>query len=180
MLNPFKATEGYLDFSAPMVEYGPIMHESSRDPSPYRVTLFFGPEPVPGEHSTQACVFNVKKRSWKAGIQVAVEIRTDQLAALRQAIQLDARLEKRVAALDASERSHCEQRIPDLFAQAACWCKLNLQLGIGLSQDNQRLGADELTTELQQAIADRSEWIVTYVLEELDLATNPSFPLRDG
>ena len=153
------------------------MQEFARDTSLYRVTLFFGPEPMPGEHSVQACVFNVKKRSWKAGIQVAVEIRTDQLSLLRQAIQLDTRLERSLAALDADARSHCEERVPDLFAQAACWCKLNLVLRIGLSQDNQRLGPDELTAELHQAIADRSEWIMTYILEELDLAVNPSLPL---
>ena len=150
------------------------MHESSHDISLYRVTLFFGPEPVLGEHSSQACVFNVKKRSWKAGIQVAVEIRTDQLSALRQAIQLDTRLEKSLAALDAGECVYYAERIPDLFAQAACWCKLNLRLRIGLNQDNQRLGPDELTAELHQTIADRSDWVVTYILEELDLAMNPS------
>jgi len=152
------------------------MQELAPDTSLYRVTLFFGPEAVPGENSVQACVFNVKKRSWKAGIQVAVEIRTDQLSALRQVIQLDTRLEKSVTVLDAGERSHCEERIPDLFAQAACWCKLNLGLRIGLSQDNQRLGSDELTAELHQVIVDRSEWIVTYILEELDLAVNPWLP----
>ena len=152
------------------------MHDSSSDTTQYRVTLFFGPEPVLGDNIAQACVFNLKKRSWKAGIQVAVEIRTEHLAALREAIQLDARLAKGFATLDAGERSHAEERIPDLFAQAACWCKLNLRLRIGLSQDNQRLGPDELTAELHQAIADRSEWIVTYILEELDLVVNPSFP----
>lgn len=153
------------------------MQEGSRDISQYRVTLFFGPEPVPGENIAQTCVFNVKKRSWKAGIQVSVEIRTDQLSVLRQAIQLDARLEKSLVALDVDERSHYDARISDLFAQAACWCKLNLRLRIGLSQDNQRLGPDELTPELHQAIVDRSEWVVTYILEELDLVMDSSLPL---
>ena len=39
----------------------------------YRVTLFFGPEPVKARPSRVCCVFNVKKRSWKGGVQIAVE-----------------------------------------------------------------------------------------------------------
>ena len=39
----------------------------------YRVTLFYGPDLAPGDHSRLHCVFNVKKRSWKAGIQVALQ-----------------------------------------------------------------------------------------------------------
>ncbi len=146
------------------------MQELSRDTPLYRVTLFFGPEPVAGENLAQACVFNVKKRSWKAGTQIAVEIHTDQLSALRQAIQLDHRLEKNLATLDACDRSHYEERIPDLFAQAVCWCKLTIRLQAGLSQETQRMGPDEWRIELHQAVTDRSEWIATYILEELDLA----------
>ncbi len=148
------------------------MQELSRDISLYRVTLFFGPEPVAGENIAQACVFNVKKRSWKAGIQVAVEIHSDQLSALRHAIQLEDRLKKNLATLDACDRSHYEERTRELFAQAVCWCKLNLRLQAGLGQENQRMGTDELTIELHQAVTDRLEWIVTYILQELDLVPN--------
>ena len=58
-----------------------MVPESTRDIPSYRVTLFFGPESVEGKPDVQACVFNVKKRSWKAGIQVSVEMSTDQLSA---------------------------------------------------------------------------------------------------
>lgn len=149
------------------------MQESSRDTSLYRVTLFFGPEPVLGENIAQACVFNVKKRSWKAGIQVAVEIRTDHLLELRPAIQLDDRLKKILAVLDVGDRPHYEERISDLFAQAVCWCKLNLHLQAGLSQENQRIGPDESMSTLNQTVRDRSDWILTYILEELDLVLDP-------
>lgn len=149
------------------------MQGFSRDTALYRVTLFFGPEPVAGKTPTQACVFNVKKRSWKAGIQVAVEIRIDQLSALRQAIQFEDRFDKSLAALDPDDRRYYEERISDLFAQAICWCKLNLRLQSKLSQENQRMGPDELTGELNQIVTDRSESILTYIREELDLAVNP-------
>ena len=60
---------------------------SNRDLPSYRVTFFFGPEPVQGRPDVLACVFNVKKRSWKAGIQVSVDIAATQLSALQEAIQ---------------------------------------------------------------------------------------------
>jgi hypothetical protein len=47
--------------------------------SQFRVTLFVGPQPVEGRPFTSSCVFNVKKRSWKGGIQVAVVITQSQI-----------------------------------------------------------------------------------------------------
>jgi len=46
--------------------------ERAPEPSQFRVALFVGPQPVEGKPFTSSCVFNVKKRSWKGGIQVAV------------------------------------------------------------------------------------------------------------
>ena len=42
--------------------------------SQFRVTLFVGPQAVQGKPFTHVTVFNVKKRSWKGGVQVAVEL----------------------------------------------------------------------------------------------------------
>ncbi|NJN36399.1 MAG: AAA family ATPase [Nitrospiraceae bacterium] len=95
-----------------------------------------------------ACVFNVKKRSWKAGIQVAVEIGTSQLGALRRIMKLNDRLAARLMAVDSNEISHYQERAGDVFAQVLCRCKLGLRLQSGLAQDNQRIVADELTDEL--------------------------------
>ncbi len=112
-----------------------MVPESTRDVPSYRVTFFFGPEPVQGQPDVLACVFNVKKRSWKAGIQVSVEIGADQLSVLRQKMRLDDRLAKSLAALDPHERPHYQERIADLFAQAVCWCKLDLRLQAGVAQE---------------------------------------------
>jgi hypothetical protein len=139
------------------------------DASPYRVTLFFGPEPVDGDSTAQSCVFNVKKRSWKAGIQVSVDIATDQLAALQETIRQTAPITRALEQLSEQDRTDAAARIPDLAAQAIAWCKLDLRLAIGLPQENQRLPGNELVAELNQAVPTRQAYVVTYILTELDL-----------
>ncbi len=144
--------------------------ESNRDVPSYRVTFFFGPEPVEGQPNVLVCVFNVKKRSWKAGIQVSVEMSTGQLAVLRQKMRLADRLASSLTTLDPHELSHYQERIADFFAQAVCWCKLDLKLQAGLAQENQRIQADEWTIELDQDASKRADYVVAYILGELDLA----------
>lgn len=144
--------------------------ESPPESSSHRVTLFFGPEPVEGAPDTQACVFNVKKRSWKAGVQVSVEIGIDQLSAIRQRIRLTERLTPVFSTLPPDERPLYEGRAVDLFAQAVSWCKLDLRLQSGLTQECRRILADESVPELDQAVAARTEYVIAYIFTELDLA----------
>lgn len=151
-----------------------MVPESHRDVASYRVTLFFGPEPVEGRPDVLACVFNVKKRSWKAGIQVSVEIGSDQLSALRQKMRLADRLAKSVMALDPHERPHYQERMADCFAQAICWCKLDLRLHAGVAQDNQRIQAEELTIELDREACNRMDYVLAYIVGELDLDSDRS------
>ena len=150
--------------------------ESHRGVPSYRVTLFFGPEAVEGQPDVLACVFNVKKRSWKAGIQVSVEIRVGQLSVLEQKMRLVDRLAKSLTVLDPHERPQYQERIADFFAQAVCWCKLDLRLEAGLAQENQRVQADELTIELEQEASNRVDYVLAYILGELDLAPERSVP----
>ncbi|MEK6584835.1 MAG: hypothetical protein AAB314_00810 [Nitrospirota bacterium] len=149
---------------------------SHRDVPSYRVTFFFGPEPVEGRPDVLACVFNVKKRSWKAGIQISVEMRTDQLAGLQQKMRLADRLAKSLMALDPQERPHYQERIADCFAQAVCWCKLDLRLQAGVVQENQRIQVDELFIELDQEANNRADDVLAYILGELDLTPDHSVP----
>lgn len=154
-----------------------MVPRSSRDASSsYRVTVFFGPEAVEGQPDVLACVFNVKKRSWKAGVQVSVEMSTDQLSVLRQKIRLADRLARSLTAIDPQELLHYQERMVDFFAQAVCWCKLDLRLQTGLTQENQRIRADELMTELDQEIGSRVDDILAYILGELDLVSDRSVP----
>jgi hypothetical protein len=161
-----------------MLQYRSMSQELSPalEPPAYRVTLFFGPEPVGQRLDEVACVFNVKKRSWKAGIQVSVEVRTDQLTSLREAIRLNDRLAQAFSTLDPRERPEYGARATDLFAQAVSWCKLDLGLQAGLTQENQRLLADQWGPELEQAISARTEYVLTYILTELDLTPHEPSP----
>ena len=142
----------------------------------YRVTLFFGPEPVEGEPGVLACVFNVKKRSWKAGAQVSVEIAQAHLARLSQAVRLTDRIAEALQLLSPDERPAYHTRVDDLFAQAVAWCKLDLCLAAGLAQENQRIPAADLVPELNQSVGVRAEYVVTYVLTELDLVSDRQSP----
>jgi len=142
----------------------------------YRVTLFFGPEPVEKEPGVLTCVFNVKKRSWKAGIQVSVEIAQAHLVRLSQEVRLADRIAGVLTSFGTEAREANHARVNDLFAQAVTWCKLNLWLAAGLAQENQHIPATQLVQELNQAVAVRAEHVITYILTELDLVNEPQSP----
>lgn len=151
-----------------------MMKELFGGSSPYRVTLFFGPEPVQGTTEVLACVFNVKKRSWKAGIQVVVEIACEQVARLQQVLQPVERLTQSLLACDPEERPAYEQRIDELFVQAMAWCKLALRIETGLGQENQRIACTDLVADVDRMVIDRQADIVAYILSELGLVPDPS------
>jgi hypothetical protein len=150
--------------------------EAPPESSPYRVALFFGPEPVDGRSDVQACVFNVKKRSWKGGVQVSVEIGLDQLRSLREILGLPERLVQAFAVIQEEERPAYAGRSTECFAQAVCRCKLDLRLRAGLVQENQRISAGELVSELTQEVMTRREYVISYIFTELDLLPHHSAP----
>ncbi|MCP9449653.1 MAG: hypothetical protein NNA21_06305 [Nitrospira sp.] len=153
-----------------------MMKELFGGSSSYRVTLFFGPEPVDGATDVLACVFNVKKRSWKAGIQVSVEVMLGQVTRLRHELRLMDRLSEALPAIAPEERSACERRIEDLFVQAVAWCKLALGMEAGLTPESQCIPAAAFVSELDRLVMDRREDVAAYVASELDLAIDPSSP----
>jgi hypothetical protein len=155
-----------------MVQSGLMISDSTRDLPAFRVMFFFGPEPVEKKADAVACVFNVKKRSWKAGIQVAVEISTSQLVALRGTMELNDRLAARLKEVESDEVSHYQERAGDLFAQVLCRWKLDLRLRSGLVQENQRMEAEELMDELNEEACARTEEILASILGELDLISS--------
>jgi len=105
-----------------------------------------------------------------------VEITRDQLSTLRDRIQLADRLTHMFLALAPEERVASEGRVADLFAQAVSRCKLDLRLQSGLRQENGRIPAGELVPELDQAVTGRPEYVVAYILAELDLACDHPSP----
>ena len=139
---------------------------------PYRITLFFGPEPVVGHPSRATCVFNVKKRSWKGGVQVAVEMEEEQLTRARQAIGFDPWLKAALSDVPEAERDHYESRARDHFVQAMCSLKLELAIKAGLPQENQTIQADALAGEVDRALLPQADRIKAQILAELDIPNN--------
>jgi len=147
--------------------------EPSPAPAPqrtqYRITLFYGPEPVTADPPQTQCVFNVKKRSWKAGVQIAVPLLDTELARVRVAIGIQTWLASLLAAVPDPDRESYEARAGDLVTQALCELKLQLALEAGLSQENQRLDAGAWSAELAGAAVAAAERIKTQILTALDV-----------
>lgn len=143
--------------------------EHAPEPSQFRVTLFVGPQPVEGRPFTSSCVFNVKKRSWKGGIQVDVAITQNQIDTLSNEVDLSRWLAQALIDLSEEERVSHEGRAHELFIQAVCWCKLDLLLQSGITQENQCLTDDTWIAELRNTVINRANFITTYIASELDL-----------
>jgi hypothetical protein len=139
------------------------------DPSQFRVTLFVGPQPVEGKPFTYSCVFNVKKRSWKGGIQVAVVLTKSHIDRLSADIDFPCWLTLVLVDFTHEDRLAHQERAHELFIQAVCWCKLDLALQSGIAQENQCLKDDTRITEVRDAVIMRTHFITSYVASELDL-----------
>src|SRR5438034_10861805 len=114
----------------------------------FRVTFFFGPEEAPGRPGVVRCVFNVKKRSWKGGVQVPVELAAAQLERIRDRGQLGELLEMVRAKVEPETFAEYELRARDLFTQQVCWAKLDLAIRAGITQVNQTIPAEAFQPEL--------------------------------
>lgn len=154
-----------------MVEYGIMSFLTPPTAPQYRVTLFYGPDLAAGDGSRLHCVFNVKKRSWKAGIQVSVEVPTGLVAALKHRLSFDSWLEGILAPMDDDTRREYRHRAEDLLVIQACTCKLNAALDDGLPQENTTLGIGTFDDDLPQVLSELSAPIKQQVLVELDLAS---------
>lgn len=135
----------------------------------FRITLFYGPEPGKSRPSCLRCVFNVKKRSWKGGVQVTVEVGESQLAAARRAVGFEDWLKGVLADLPEDERQDYESRASDLFVQAVCAMKLDLAIEGGIRQDNASIASETLMSELDQAVSAQADRIKAAILTDLDV-----------
>ena len=137
--------------------------------SQFRVTLFVGPQPVQGKPFIQSTVFNVKKRSWKGGVQVAVELEQTHIDRLSTAIGFPEWLKEALATVPDEERQACQDRAQELLIQALSWCKLNVLLQSGITQNNQCLAADTFVAELDETAPKKRDFVASHVAAELDL-----------
>ncbi len=143
--------------------------EHAPTPSQFRVTLFVGPQPMEERPSTFSCVFNVKKRSWKGGIQVAVVLSQHHIDQLSTVIHFPRWLTLALVDLAEEDRVSHQERAHELFIQAVCWCKLDLALQAGITQENQCLPDNTGMAEVRDAVIKRTNFITSYVASELDL-----------
>ncbi len=135
----------------------------------FRTTFFFGPEDVPERPGVLRCVFNTKKRSWKGGVQVAVELTDVELERLRDRGQLGELVEMIRAKVESEAFPEYEQRTRDLFTQQVCRTKLDLAIEEGIAQENQTLAAEAYQAELDRAVVAKADAIRQAILTELDL-----------
>lgn len=148
---------------------------SSSDPvtAPFRITLFFGPDMVGQDDPHRRCVFNVKKRSWKGGVQVSVDLSNAQVERMRTMLDLTAWMTDALESVPDDDRSAVAQRMEEVFVQSLCARKLDLALGAGLEPRNQTIEADALVAELDQVSGAERERIYAWMRAELDLAQSP-------
>jgi hypothetical protein len=155
-------TGGHATMRTMAVEHAP-------EPSQFRVTLFVGPQPVEGKPFTSSCVFNVKKRSWKGGIQIAVAITRSQIDVLSTDVDFSRWLALALIGLSDEDRLSHQTRARELFIQAVCWCKLDLALQSGITQENQFFSDEAWIPEVRDTVLKRTNFITSYIASELDL-----------
>jgi len=143
--------------------------ERAPEASQFRVTLFVGPQPVEGKPFTSSCVFNVKKRSWKGGIQVAVVLTQSQIDTLSADVDFSGWLAVALVDLVDEDLLGYQKRAHEPLIQALCWCKLDLTLQSGIVQENQCLGEEIWNTAIREDAIKRRNFITSYVASELDL-----------
>ena len=143
--------------------------EHAPELSQFRVTLFVGPQPVEERPFTYSCVFNVKKRSWKGGVQVAVVLTQRDIYHLSTNIDFPRWLTLALVDLAEEDRLSYQDRALELLIEAVCWCKLDLALQAGITQKNQCLSEDTEIADVRNAVINRRNFITSYVAAELDL-----------
>ena len=153
-----------------------MLPEPSQETPQFRITLFVGPQALEGKPCIQYTVFNVKKRSWKAGVQVSVEINQDQIDRLRVSNGFPEWLAEVLSTIPSEEHCTYQDRAQELFVQATSRCKLELLLQAGITQESQCLPSDTFVAELDQAIALKQAYIRSFVSTELDLLPSDNSP----
>jgi len=135
----------------------------------FRITLFYGPEAVEGASDSVHCVFNVKKRSWKGGVQVEVVMKKNQIMRLEGVLQHPSWLEDVLNRVPAEDRGEYLQKSHDLLVQLLCFHKLQVFIHAGIRQENIQIPGDSLISETDEVVQREAEAIKRQIYVELDL-----------
>ncbi len=135
----------------------------------FRITLFYGPEEVAGASDTMHCVFNVKKRSWKGGVQVGVNLARDQIRRLQESLEFQPWLHDQIREIPSDERDDFLKKGADLFIQLVCFHKLDIFIQRGIRQENGQVSSELLISETEDVVKREGEDIKRQILIELDV-----------
>ena len=135
----------------------------------FRITLFYGPEIFEGDSETIHCVFNVKKRSWKGGVQVDIVVGRNQVQRLERTVGFQPWLEELLVVVPSKDREDYRKQGSDLFIQFICFYKLETFIRQGIKQENVQVSAGFLISETDEAVQREAEKIKQQIMVELDI-----------
>lgn len=135
----------------------------------FRITLFYGPERLEGASDTIHCVFNVKKRSWKGGVQVGIVVESHQIQRLEEKLAFRPWITEHLQGVPSEEREDYLKRGYDLFIQFICFHKLGVYIHQGIQQENTQVSGSFLISETDEAVQREAEKIKQQIIVELDL-----------
>jgi len=135
----------------------------------FRITLFYGPEALEGPTDAIHCVFNVKKRSWKGGVQVEVVVERSQITRLEDRLEFKPWLEEILRSLPVENREDYLEKGHDLLIQLVCFHKLQTCIQQGINQENTQVPGDRFISETDEAVQREAEEIKRQIVVELDI-----------
>ena len=135
----------------------------------FRITLFYGPEAIEGTSDTIHCVFNVKKRSWKGGVQVDIVVENHQIQQLDSGLVFQSWLEEHLHELPSDQQEDYVKKGYDLFIQFICFHKLEVYIQQGIKQENTQVPGEVLMAQTDEVVYREAENIKQQILVELDL-----------
>lgn len=142
----------------------------------FRITLFYGPEAVEGASDSVHCVFNVKKRSWKGGVQVEVGMKRNQIDRLEGILQHSSWLDIVLRGVSVEKQGCYRERSHDLLVQLLCFHKLHAFIQQGIKQENIQVSGDALIAETDEVVEREAEEIKRQIFIELDLVETEEGP----
>ncbi len=137
----------------------------------FRITLFYGPEGVKNDPNSEHCIFNVKKRSWKGGVQVEIVVHSSQVRQLEASLNLPVWFESVLISVPKEEQSDFMMRGRDLFVQLICFHKLQARIQAGIRQENTQVHGNQLVSETAELVLGNASEIKDRILTELDIET---------
>ena len=135
----------------------------------FRITLFYGPEVLEGASETIHCVFNVKKRSWKGGVQVDIVVGRNQIQQLENQLKFRPWIDELLRVVPKEEREDFVQQGYDLWIQFLCFHKLGIYINQGIKQESTQVLAEQFIPEMNEVIRREVQNIKQQIMVELDL-----------